>query len=103
MWQALESCPYPWPGNARELRNVLLRTILVSSRDRLMAADLPIRVVASQSAREGIKRGDNNSGSNPGDGAIAALKAVFDASHQRIRNSAPPRNPSLHGLSPAAR
>ena len=88
MWQALESCPYPWPGNARELRNVLLRTILVSSRDRLMAADLPIRVVASQSAREGIKRGDNNSGSNPGDGAIVVLKAVFDASHHNVSETA---------------
>jgi len=88
MWQALESCPYPWPGNARELRNVLLRTILVSSRDRLMAADLPSELWHRSQLARGIKRGDNNSGNNPGDGAIVALKAVFDASHHNVSETA---------------
>jgi transcriptional regulator of acetoin/glycerol metabolism len=28
VWAALAGCPYPWPGNARGLRNVLLKAIL---------------------------------------------------------------------------
>ena len=60
VWQALESCPYPWPGNARELRNVLLRTILVSSRDRLMPADIPSELWHRTQPARGTKRSDND-------------------------------------------
>jgi transcriptional regulator with PAS, ATPase and Fis domain len=88
VWQALESCPYPWPGNARELRNVLLRTILVSSRDRLMPADIPSELWHRTQLARGTKRSDNDSGSNPGDSAIVALKAVFDASHHNVSETA---------------
>jgi len=41
LWTALAACPYPWPGNARGLRNVLLKAILGSSSERLTADDLP--------------------------------------------------------------
>src|SRR5262245_9905722 len=40
-WSALETCPHSWPGNARGLRNVLLKAILASTRGRLVADDLP--------------------------------------------------------------
>jgi len=33
---------YPWPGNVRELRNAVERAMLLSSGDRLEAADFPI-------------------------------------------------------------
>ena len=33
---------YPWPGNARELRNVIERAVLLSSGDLLQAEDLAI-------------------------------------------------------------
>ena len=41
LWTALAACPYPWPGNARGLRNVLLKAILASSSERLTEDDLP--------------------------------------------------------------
>jgi transcriptional regulator with PAS, ATPase and Fis domain len=41
VWAALERCPYPWPGNARGLRNILLKAILASEQDRLSVGDLP--------------------------------------------------------------
>ena len=89
VWQALESCPYPWHGNARELRNVLLRTILISSRDRLMPADLPPELWhRDNSSAERIERSDDASAANPHSGAIVALKAVFDASHHNVSETA---------------
>jgi DNA-binding NtrC family response regulator len=33
-------CAYPWPGNIRELRNVLERAVLLSDRDVLKAKDI---------------------------------------------------------------
>jgi NtrC-family two-component system response regulator AlgB len=32
---------YPWPGNLRELHNTIERAVILSSSDRLDAADLP--------------------------------------------------------------
>lgn len=32
---------YPWPGNIRELRNVVQRAVVMTEADRLRAADLP--------------------------------------------------------------
>jgi transcriptional regulator with PAS, ATPase and Fis domain len=89
VWQALESCPYPWLGNARELRNVLLRTILVSSRDRLVPGDLPSELWhCDNSAAERIERRDSDSAGNSHYGSIVALKAVFDASHHNVSETA---------------
>src|SRR5262249_371721 len=41
LWGAVATCPYPWPGNARGVRNVLLKAILASTAHRLTASDLP--------------------------------------------------------------
>jgi len=38
VWQSLEQCPYPWHGNAREVRNVLLKAMLIA---RLIRCDFP--------------------------------------------------------------
>jgi transcriptional regulator with PAS, ATPase and Fis domain len=40
-WSALRRSAYHWPGNARGLRNVLLKAILQSKQDRLTGDDLP--------------------------------------------------------------
>ena len=45
---ALEA--YPWPGNIRELENVLERTILFAEGPRIRAADLPPSLRASAEA-----------------------------------------------------
>lgn len=41
VWRALATCRYAWPGNARGLRNILLKAILGCSNGRLTVADLP--------------------------------------------------------------
>jgi two-component system, NtrC family, response regulator len=35
---------YPWKGNIRELRNVMERSVILASGDKLMAQDLPLEV-----------------------------------------------------------
>jgi DNA-binding NtrC family response regulator len=41
---------YPWPGNIRELRNVIERAVVLSARDTLLPGDLPARVRAGGAA-----------------------------------------------------
>jgi transcriptional regulator with PAS, ATPase and Fis domain len=89
VWQALETCPYPWPGNARELRNVLLKTILASSCDRLVREDLPPELWANgHSPHDSIERNGNGAGNDLNDVAIVALKAVFAASDHNVSETA---------------
>jgi DNA-binding NtrC family response regulator len=39
---------YNWPGNIRELENILERTIVLSGHDRLLPADLPPHLVVNE-------------------------------------------------------
>ncbi len=51
---------YPWPGNARELRNVMRRLLLVSDGERLRLGDLPtdeMRVRAATMMADGVTEG----------------------------------------------
>jgi two-component system response regulator AtoC len=43
-------CAYPWPGNIRELENVMERSVLFGDGPRLRAADLPPEVLAAAGA-----------------------------------------------------
>ncbi|MBW2014751.1 MAG: sigma-54-dependent Fis family transcriptional regulator [Deltaproteobacteria bacterium] len=44
--QALDALKtYPWPGNIRELINVIERGIILSTKDRLMLKDLPPHII----------------------------------------------------------
>jgi transcriptional regulator with PAS, ATPase and Fis domain len=43
-WLRLRDLPYAWPGNARSVRNVLLKAILASKQDHLTRDDLPLDV-----------------------------------------------------------
>ncbi len=71
---------YPWPGNIRELRNVIFAA-LVNKRvgDELMLADLPehiVRCLTPGSAADGLA---GNSG--------AALATVANIDEERLRNA----------------
>jgi len=42
---------YPWPGNIRELRNVIERAVVLASADRIEPSDLPERIRTQQGAK----------------------------------------------------
>ena len=42
--KALED--YPWPGNVRQLRNVVEKMVILSSGEKLTAGDLPVEITA---------------------------------------------------------
>lgn len=48
---------YPWPGNIRELRNVLERTVLLSQRREIMPGDLRFDALPAQHSTKGDGRG----------------------------------------------
>jgi DNA-binding NtrC family response regulator len=48
---------YNWPGNVRELRNTLEGVIVVSTRERIEASDLPEQLCQGASAQAVIRRG----------------------------------------------
>jgi len=43
---------YPWPGNIRELRNVIERAVVLSGSDRIGVAELPERLKTARSGKE---------------------------------------------------
>jgi DNA-binding NtrC family response regulator len=45
-------CDYPWPGNIRELRNVLERAVLLTTADRIDAADLRFGPASPTASRQ---------------------------------------------------
>ena len=46
---------YPWPGNIRELRNVIERTMILCKETEIDAADLPEEVRDHQARRRKIE------------------------------------------------
>ncbi|HXX80930.1 MAG TPA: helix-turn-helix domain-containing protein, partial [Thermodesulfovibrionales bacterium] len=44
---------YPWPGNARELRNVIERAVVLCQGDYITAADFPEKLKREESALVG--------------------------------------------------
>ncbi len=51
--EAQESlCAYSWPGNVRELANVIERAVVLGSGPKVMRADLPGRIIASEPQAE---------------------------------------------------
>jgi sigma-54 dependent transcriptional regulator, acetoin dehydrogenase operon transcriptional activator AcoR len=91
-WSALETCPHPWPGNARGLRNALLKAILASTSGRLVADDLPgalwtQRAVVTAPAPRPAPNGEAAED-------MAALRAVLRANRNNI--SAAARRLGIH-------
>lgn len=66
-------CRYRWPGNIRELRNTVERTVALSRQEMIQPSDLPSSVLGSDSAGRaataGIGFGD--SGKSVGGGTLA--------------------------------
>ncbi len=44
---------YPWPGNIRELRNVIERAVVLAGSDKIGLAELPDRLTTARSGKEG--------------------------------------------------
>ncbi len=82
VWAALSACPYHWPGNARGLRNILLRAILASSEDRITVNDLPPELWA---ARANGKPKPEAAGANQ---PSQAVRAVLEASNNNVSEAA---------------
>ena len=91
-WTALATCPHPWPGNARGLRNVLLKAILASTRGRLAAADLPRSLWNATSVRPSPAPHESTNGQAAED--LAALRAVLRANRDNV--SAAARGLGIH-------
>jgi transcriptional regulator with PAS, ATPase and Fis domain len=81
-WSALTACPYSWPGNARGLRNILLRAILGSSQDRITVSDLPSELWDSRS------NGRSKSEPHKTDYRTQGIKAVLDATNNNVSETA---------------
>ncbi|MGD9765508.1 MAG: sigma 54-interacting transcriptional regulator [Candidatus Binatia bacterium] len=84
VWTALERCPYKWPGNARGLRNILLKAILASAKDRLSVTDLP-QVLWAQPPAEPPVRHEKSDGSEQ---KVDALRAVLGATGHNVSETA---------------
>lgn len=83
-WHALEAAPYAWPGNARGVRNVLLKAILNSREDRLTQVDLPNELWQHPPRRSDPK------GAKAGDASLHldALRAVLGATRHNVSETA---------------
>lgn len=78
---------YPWPGNIRELRNVLERALLLSSADELEAADLHFETatgaVLEQSLQD-VERHHIERVLDSVDGAVAAASRILGISRSTL-------------------
>ena len=79
-------CAYGWPGNIRELENVLERTILFCKTDTIGRADLPDDLVAAATAATAAATGAANldDEDDDDDGAELAVDLGGDASLKDI-------------------
>jgi len=82
VWAALSTCPYHWPGNARGLRNILLRAILASSEDRITVNDLPPELWAARA--NGKPKPEATGAHQPSQ----AVRAVLEASNNNVSEAA---------------
>ena len=86
VWTALRTCPYSWPGNARGLRNIMLRAILASREDRITAGDLPAELWTDRGteALNSESNGKRRHNGHRSDG----IKAVLEASNNNVSETA---------------
>jgi len=72
---------YSWPGNARELRNALERSLVLSSGDEIQPSDLPAEI------REGlpgpVPRGKSDDGDYLGESDFRDAKRKFEIAYFR--------------------
>jgi sigma-54 dependent transcriptional regulator, acetoin dehydrogenase operon transcriptional activator AcoR len=85
-WDAVQSCPYAWPGNARGVRNVLLKAILASTAHRLAASDLPEFLWTETPRREPARHVPEPRGLDADE--VIALRAVLRANRDNVSEAA---------------
>ncbi|MBN2359860.1 MAG: sigma 54-interacting transcriptional regulator [Deltaproteobacteria bacterium] len=77
---------YPWPGNARELRNAIERAVVIASGDTITVDDLPEALrglaIGAAPAAVAVGRGD---GGAAGDGVAAGDGGPVDAADINLR------------------
>ncbi|HEY6002324.1 MAG TPA: sigma 54-interacting transcriptional regulator, partial [Anaeromyxobacter sp.] len=66
---------YPWPGNIRELRNIVLRSAATAATSVIAPADLPPEVRGARAAGRGPSPGRSEGGELDREALIAALQA----------------------------
>ena len=88
---------YPWPGNARELRNAVERMVILTSGDRLTAGSIPIEIrtlreaapSGLQQARDSAERDEIRRALEETDWNVAAAARALGVErtnlHKRIR------------------
>jgi DNA-binding NtrC family response regulator len=71
---------YPWPGNARELRNVLEHALVLGDGDQIRPEDLPsaVRLGAQAHAQRAATKGAAESGDAAEKGRSVTLPANLD-------------------------
>ncbi len=73
---------YSWPGNLRELRNAIERSVILTPKPKISAADLPSQV-------RGGPDGDGLNGEGPRIGAALSLDQIEEAHIRGILATAP--------------
>jgi len=73
---------YPWPGNLRELYNSIERSVILSSSDRLEAADLPLEIRRQASAQD-------YAGLEPRAGSMVSLEQLEELHIRRVLENCP--------------
>ncbi len=99
---------FNWPGNIRELRNVVERACVVADHDRIELDDLPERVRGAQAARAVAPPGDSNDDSAvdlrtrvrryEANQLIAALRATGGNQTHAARNLGLPLRTLIHKI-----
>ena len=88
---------YPWPGNVREMQNVIERAVAVNSTGRIGLEDLPPEIVRGAAA---TPEGGVSPAPPPGlDGAVAALERELIEQALRDSNGVKARAAKLLGIS----
>lgn len=53
---------YDWPGNVREMENVIDRALILAEDGRITMADLPMQIARTAPAKSGMQLADSNDG-----------------------------------------
>lgn len=77
-----EMLAYPWPGNIRELDNVVENIVLLSPHDKIDRADLPVEIRQSEKKERAWAQDENSPRDEP------TLQAALDALEKRLLTEA---------------